>query len=308
MPETQPDNSKRARNTTQSPTALSLLSLTIQQVALAPGVYLVATPIGNLRDVSLRALDILASADIIVAEDTRQSRKLLQAYGIDRPLSAYHDHNAAKRVPGLVKKIRDGASVALISDAGTPLISDPGYKLARAAIDSGIEVFAIPGASAVLNGLVSSGLASDKFMFAGFLPPKSAARRTALQRLSDVPASLIFFESAARLQASLTDMQAVFGGRSAAIAREMTKRYEEIIRGSLGELCENLEGKKLKGEIVVIVGPPSESEVWEWDAVDQALRARVSELGVKRASEEIASMSGHNKREVYSRALTIKDE
>lgn len=308
MPQTEPYNSKRARSTTQSPTTLSGHALLIQQQALAPGLYLVSTPIGNLRDITLRALDVLASADIIVAEDTRQSRKLLQAYGIEASLTAYHDHNAAKRVPKLVRQLQDGASIALISDAGTPMVSDPGFKLAQAAIDEGLDVFAIPGASAVLTGLVSSGMPSDKFMFAGFLPPKSAARRSVLQNLQGVGASLIFFESAGRLNATLADMSDVLGDRQAAIARELTKKYEEILRGSLHELCVFLEGKKLRGEIVIIAGPPVETETWALEAVDDALRARIPELGVKRASEEIASLSGHPKRDVYTRALRVKDE
>ena len=304
---------KTAKDNAQSPSAESgALSvpggLSIRRSPLAPGLYLIATPIGNLRDITLRALDTLASADIVLAEDTRQSRKLLDAYQIKTSLSPYHDHNAAKRVPALIKKLEDGASIALISDAGTPLVSDPGYKLARAAIDAGQNVFAVPGASAVLCGLSVSGLASDKFMFAGFLPPKTGARKTALGALMAVPSSLIFFETAPRLSAVLADMLDIFGDRQAVIARELTKKYEEVLRGTLSELIAQLEGPRLRGEIVLMLAPPAGGAIWDDEAVDKALRARLSDLGVKRASEEIASLSGLPKRQVYARALQIKDE
>jgi 16S rRNA (cytidine1402-2'-O)-methyltransferase len=318
LPDNSKIDSKTGGNVTQSPSSPSSLivsqsaqdtfpALSIQPAKLAPGLYVVSTPIGNLRDITLRALDTLASADHILAEDTRQSRKLLQAYGLKASLTAYHDHNAAKRVPNLVNLINEGASVALISDAGTPLVSDPGYKLARAAIDEGLDVFAIPGASAVLTGLVSSGLASDKFMFAGFLPPKSGARQTALSDLMSVPASLIFFESAGRLSATLTDILAVLGDRPAAIARELTKHYEEILRGSVSELLTQLGADKLRGEIVLLIGPPAVQERWDLGSIDAALRKRIPDLGVKKASEEIAAISGHAKRDIYKRALDVKD-
>ena len=296
-----------ARETTQSLTTLSGQALSIKSDPLPPGVYLVATPIGNLRDITLRALDILASADHIVAEDTRQSRKLLQAYGISASLTPYHDHNAAKRAPNLVKLVEGGASIALISDAGTPLVSDPGYKLARAAIDADLDVFAIPGASAVLTGLVSSGLASDAFYFGGFLPPKTSARKKAIQALRSVQASLIFFESAGRLNGTLKDLLSELGEREVAVARELTKKYEEIKRGPLSELIEVLESTKLRGEIVLMVGPPAAQDKWDEATIDRALNERISEVGVKRASEEIAAMSGHAKRDIYQRALHLKN-
>ena len=255
----------------------------------------------------MRALDVLASADHIVAEDTRQSRKLLQAYDIQAALTPYHDHNAAKRAPNLVKLVEDGASVALISDAGTPLVSDPGYKLARAAIDAGLDVFAIPGASAVLTGLVSSGLASDAFYFGGFLPPKTTARRKAIRALKTTHASMIFFESAGRLNATISDLYEELGDRDIAIARELTKKYEEIKRAPLSVLIEELSDIKLRGEIVVIVGPPAASEKWDDQTIDQALKDRIADIGVKRASEEVAELSGHAKRDIYQRALQIKN-
>ncbi|HFB55067.1 MAG TPA: 16S rRNA (cytidine(1402)-2'-O)-methyltransferase [Hellea balneolensis] len=280
--------------------------LAIKPVSLAAGLYLVATPIGNLRDISLRALDTLASANLVLAEDTRVSRKLFSAYGLNTPLSAYHDHNAAKRVPNLVERMQAGEAIALISDAGTPLVSDPGYKLARACIDADIDVVAIPGASAVLSALVSSGLACDRFMFAGFLPPKSGARKKALDEVAQVPASLIFYESAGRLSATLGDMLGVFGDRPVVIARELTKKYEEILRGSLRGMAKDLATTKLRGEIVVLVGPPAHTEKWDEAAILHALEARIGELGVKRASEEIAALSGHKKRDVYTLALGLK--
>jgi len=267
----------------------------------------VSTPIGNLRDITLRALDVLSTADFILAEDTRTSGKLMQAYDLKTPLSAYHDHNAAKRVPNLIERIKNGAVIALISDAGTPLVSDPGFKLARACADEGLPVIAIPGASAVLAGLVSSGMASDKFMFAGFLPPKTAARKTQLEALASVPASLIFFESAGRLNAAVADMLAILGDRPAAIARELTKKYEEIIRGNLSELTAQLDGTKLRGEIVVIIGPPPKQQAWDEAQITDLLRIRIPEIGVKRASEEIAQLSGEKKRNIYTLALKLKN-
>lgn len=283
------------------------IPISIQSQTLAPGIYFVATPIGNLRDISLRALDVLASAETVLAEDTRTSRKLFNAYGLKTHLSAYHDHNAAKRVPNIVQRIKDGAIIALISDAGTPMVSDPGYKLARACIDEGLEVIAIPGASAVLSALVVSGLPSDKFMFAGFLPAKSAARKAALQLVQDVPSNLIFYESAGRLNAMLKESLSVLGDRPISIARELTKKYEEILRGSTSQLIEQLSNTKLRGEIVVIFGPPKIKAAWDEADIVGALKSRIRDLGVKRASEEIASLSGHKKRDVYALALKIKD-
>lgn len=279
-----------------------------QTVDLAPGLYLVSTPIGNLRDISLRALDVLASASLVLAEDTRVSRKLMNAYQLSPPLSAYHDHNAAKRVPNLVKRIQEGASIALISDAGTPLVSDPGFKLARACIDEKLPVIAVPGASAVLSGLLSSGLACDKFMFAGFLPAKSAARRRALGEFVTLQASLIFFESAKRLSKTLVDMQAVLGDRPVAIARELTKKYEEVLHGSTSELITRLADKTLRGEIVVIVGPGGAHRAWDSAAIKSALQERISDMGVKRACTEVAGLCGHKKSDIYALALTLKND
>ncbi|MEE9271886.1 MAG: 16S rRNA (cytidine(1402)-2'-O)-methyltransferase [Robiginitomaculum sp.] len=279
-----------------------------QSVQLASGLYLVATPVGNLRDITLRALDTLRSADLVLAEDTRTSAKLMQAYNLKPVLSAYHDHNAAKRVPNLVTRIKAGAAIALISDAGTPLVSDPGYKLARACIDEDLPVYAVPGASSVLSAIVSAGLPSDKFMFAGFLPTKSAARIKALQDLQSVPASLVFFESVRRLSKMLADVYLVFGNRNVAIARELTKKYEEILRGTAKDLIDKLGDKILRGEIVVVIGPPERGEVWSDAQIIEALEQRIKPLGMKRASEEIAVLSGHKKRDVYQLALKLKND
>lgn len=272
---------------------------------LEGGLYVVATPIGNLRDITLRALDVLSSADIILAEDTRQTRKLLDAYDIKTPLSAYHDHNAAKRIPALLEKLQGGAVIALVSDAGTPLVSDPGFKLARDAADAGLRVVPLPGASAVLAALVTAGLPSDAFTFAGFLPAKSSARKTELTNLSAVPGTLILFESPGRLLGSLTDMLDVLGDRPAAIARELTKHYEETRRGRLSELIEGAKAEPPRGEIVVLIGASEDSGVWSEAEIDAALIEAAPSQGVGRASTAIAQMSGWKKRDVYQRALTL---
>ena len=251
---------------------------------------MVATPIGNLRDITLRALDTLRAADVILAEDTRQTRKLLDAYDIKTPLSPYHDHNAAKRVPGVIKDLEDGKIVALVSDAGTPLVSDPGFKLVRACIEADIDVFPLPGASAVLAGLVKSGLPSDRFMFAGFLPPKSGARKTALEELASVKATLIFFETGPRIAACLKDMNAVLGERDVVLTRELTKRYEEGRHGSFESLIASVKAEPPRGELVLLLGPPKTGKRWSEAEVISALEVQVSELGVKRASAESGAM------------------
>ena len=276
------------------------------KVTLEAGLYVVATPIGNLRDITLRALDTLRAADIILAEDTRQTRKLLDAYDIKTPLSPYHDHNAAKRVPGVIKDLEGGKIVALVSDAGTPLVSDPGFKLVHAAIEAGIEVFPLPGASAVLAGLVKSGLPSDRFMFAGFLPPKSGARKTALEAFTAIKATLIFFETGPRIAACLKDMHEVLGERDVVLTRELTKRYEEARHGSFEDLRDSVKAEPPRGEMVLLVGPPQMGERWSEEEVVSALNVQIAELGVKRASAEIASQCGWAKRDVYQLALKLK--
>ena len=273
---------------------------------LTPGLYVVATPIGNLRDITLRALDVLGGADRVLAEDTRQTGKLLEAYDISAALTAYHDHNAAARIPQVLGWLEAGQSVALVSDAGTPLVSDPGFKLVRAAAAAGHEVFPLPGASAVLAGLVKSGLPSDKFLFAGFLPPKSAARKRELETLKSVPATLIFFETGPRISACLADMADVFGVRDAVLTRELTKHYEEARRGDFAALMDSVAEDAPRGELVLIVAPPGESAGWDEARVKSALLKVIPEEGVKRASAQIAEISGWAKRDVYALALDLK--
>lgn len=276
--------------------------------ALDPGLYIVATPIGNLRDITLRALDILGAVDEILAEDTRVAKRLLDAHNIRAKLSPYHDHNGAKRRPEILQKLAEGGAIALISDAGTPMVSDPGWKLVRAALDEGHSVIPIPGASALLAGLVASGLPSDRFMFCGFLPPKSGARKRSAETLASVPATLVFYESGPRLVDCLQDLATTLGEtREAAVARELTKLFEETRRGSLADLVEHYRSNgHPKGEIVILIGPPVKVEADE-AAVDAALIEALKSGSVKQASAEIADMFGLPKRNVYQRALALKD-
>lgn len=274
---------------------------------LLPGLYVVSTPIGNLRDVTLRALDVLAGADEILAEDTRTARKLLDAYSIRARVSPYHDHNGALRRPEILEKLSEGSAIALISDAGTPLVSDPGYKLVREVAAAGHSVFPIPGASALLAGLVVAGLPSDRFLFAGFLPPKSVARRKALTDVSAVPATLVFYESGPRLAGSLADMAEILGAdRDACVARELTKLFEETRRDTLERLAAHYqEAGAPRGEIVVLVGPPSEADASEQD-LDAALRKALETLPTKQAANAVAEALGIPKRDAYQRALALK--
>ncbi|MAL09406.1 MAG: 16S rRNA (cytidine(1402)-2'-O)-methyltransferase [Maricaulis sp.] len=274
-----------------------------------PGLHLVATPIGNLRDITLRALDTLAGADLVLAEDTRVAAKLLNAYGISVTCWSFHDHNEDKQSGVVIERLRSGERIALISDAGTPLVSDPGFKLARAVIEAGLPVHVLPGASSVLAALSLAGLPSDSFFFGGFLPNKSGARIKRLEVLKAIPGTLIVFETAPRLVASLADMADVLGDRPAAVTRELTKKFEEARRGTLRDLADHYaEAGPPKGEIVVVIGPPDAGgETWDTQKVDAALADRVAAAGVKQASMEIATLSGWNKREVYARALALKD-
>ncbi|HUT51019.1 MAG TPA: 16S rRNA (cytidine(1402)-2'-O)-methyltransferase [Alphaproteobacteria bacterium] len=272
---------------------------------MAPGLYLVATPIGNLRDITLRALDVLGAADVIACEDTRVTARLLTTYAVTTPTIPYHDHNAARARPAIVKRVAEGQAVALVSDAGTPLISDPGLKLVRACAEEGLAVVAIPGASAMLAGLAVAGLPTDRFLFAGFLPAKSAGRRRALEDLAGVPATLVFYEAANRLPAALADMADVLGPRPAAVARELTKLYEEIARGDLAELAARYaEAGPPKGEVVVVVGPPEVAEI-AGEVVDKRLTAALMRLSVRDASSEVADELGLPRRQLYERALQL---
>jgi 16S rRNA (cytidine1402-2'-O)-methyltransferase len=265
---------------------------------------LVATPIGNLGDISSRALETLRQADVIACEDTRVTGNLLSKFEIHRPTLPYHDHNAETMRPKLMERLEHGETVALVSDAGMPLISDPGYKLVRAATEAGIDVTVIPGPSAPLAALVLSGLPSDRFLFAGFLPVKDGARRQALQELKAVPATLLFFETGPRLAASLATCADVLGDRPAAVARELTKLHEEVRRDSLAALARHYHDNGApKGEIVVVIGAPL-ADAAEFD-VDAALATALREMGVKDAASAVAVASGKPRREIYARALAL---
>ncbi|MBI3678588.1 MAG: 16S rRNA (cytidine(1402)-2'-O)-methyltransferase [Proteobacteria bacterium] len=275
-------------------------------VDLLPGLYITATPIGHARDITLRALDVLKGCDAIAAEDTRVTAKLLAIYGISKPLFAYNDHNGERERPKILARLQRGERIALVSDAGTPLVSDPGYKLAREALAQGFSVQAIPGASAPLAALTLSGLPSDRFLFAGFLSSKAGERKTALEELRDVRATLIFFESPQRLAASLADMASVLGPRKAAIARELTKKFEEIRRGDLSSLGEHYrKAATPKGEITVVVGA-AEDAAPSWDKAERLLGSALEFMPVRAAADLVAEALDLPRRETYARALAKK--
>jgi 16S rRNA (cytidine1402-2'-O)-methyltransferase len=271
------------------------------------GLAVVATPIGHARDITLRALDILEQADAIACEDTRVTAKLLAIHGISRPLVPYHEHNAERARPALIKRLKGGENVALVSDAGTPLVSDPGFKLVRACIDEGIAVTPLPGASSVMCALVASGLPTDRFFFAGFLPQKSSARKRALRELADIPGSLVLMESAKRLAASLGDMAEVLGDRNAAVTRELTKMFEEVRRESLDELAAHYQSAGApKGEVTIVIAPPIEAAAMDDAELDRLLTQALSNGSVRDAADTVAVISGHARRKVYARALALK--
>jgi 16S rRNA (cytidine1402-2'-O)-methyltransferase len=273
---------------------------------LAPGLYVTATPIGNARDITLRALDVLSGCDLIAAEDTRVSAKILAIHGISRPLTAYNDHNAARERPRLLSRLKHGARIALISDAGTPLVSDPGYKLVREALAEGIAVHAVPGASAALTALALAGLPTDRFLFVGFLPSKAGERGTTLAGLKDIRATLIIFESAQRLGESLRQMAEVLGDRAVAVARELTKLHEEVRRGTLLLLADQYaqEGPP-KGEVTILVGPPAEQRA-DPARIDALLDKALPFMPVRAAAELIGEALGLPRKEIYQRALRKK--
>lgn len=276
---------------------------------LAPGLYVVSTPIGNLRDITLRALDVLASVDLVCAEDTRVAGKLMSAFGVSARLRPYHDHNGAQARPALLKELEAGSRIALMSDAGTPLVSDPGYKFVREAAERGIPIYAIPGASAPLTALASSGLPTDRFTFAGFPPPKSGQRKRFLSDMKSSHGTLIFFEGPSRLAASLADMAEVFGQREAAVARELTKKFEETRRGFLPDLAAHYaEHGPPRGEIVILVGPPTAQEAPDANAVDAAILAADDTRPLKEIAAEIAEALGLKRRDVYERALKLREQ
>jgi 16S rRNA (cytidine1402-2'-O)-methyltransferase len=280
-------------------------TIALQVGPIAPGLHVVATPIGNLADVTLRALTTLSAADLVLCEDTRITRRLFDRYDIKTPLLAYHDHNAAAVRPRVLARLDEGARIALVSDAGTPLVSDPGYKLVEAALDAGHRVFPIPGPSAALAALVAAGLPTDRFFFEGFLPAKGGQRRTRIAELTTIPATLVLYESGPRLAASLADLSQGLGVRHASVCRELTKTFEEVRRGTLAALAEHYQAAGApKGEIVVVIAPPAVA-VTSAHELDAKLADALARGSVKDAVAEVASETGLARREVYARALAL---
>ena len=302
------DNRTRRRAPAAKTSAFTAFGLAAEAEPLDPGLYVVATPIGNLRDVTFRALSVLAAADAVLAEDTRVTRTLLAHYGITTPLIAYHEHSNEAVRERMIHRLREAQALALVSDAGTPLVSDPGYKLVQAAIAEGLPVIPIPGPSAILTALVVSGLPTDRFYFEGFLPPKSAARRTRLQAIAGIPGTLMLFEAPHRLPEMLGDAAAVLGERPAVVARELTKLFETIRRGTLAELAATFaqEGPP-KGEIVVLIGEATGAvQAAEADAaLDGRLEAALASHSIKDAAALVAAELDLPKRDVYARALAL---
>lgn len=285
-----------------------LAGQTMSAPKAAPGLYLVATPIGNLGDITLRALETLAGVDIIACEDTRVTRKLLERFGIRASLRPYHEHNAAEARPALLAALAGGAAIALVSDAGTPLISDPGFKLVREACAAGHSVTTLPGPSSLLAALTLAALPTDRFFFEGFLPARETARRTRLGELARIEATLVLFESGHRIAEALADLADILGPREAAICRELTKLHEEVRRGLLPELARAAGALETRGEFVIVVGPPPQSGAMPQDQLDNILRAALRRGSVKDAVAETVDLSGRPKREVYARALELARE
>jgi len=271
-----------------------------------PGLYLVATPIGNLADVTLRALETLAGVDVIACEDTRITRRLMERYCLAAELTPYHEHNAAVARPKLLQRLAQGEAVALVSDAGTPLISDPGFKLVREACAAGFAVTALPGPSSVLAALTVAGLPTDRFHFAGFLPAKQVARRARLTELARIDATLVMFESGSRVQETVADLAHIMGGREAAICRELTKLHEEVTRAPLAELFAQADRLETRGEFVLVISPPdADALVMSADSLDELLRNALSHSSLKDAVAQATELSGRPRREVYARALVL---
>ena len=275
---------------------------------LKSGLYVVATPIGNAKDITLRALDVLMQADKVYCEDTRITKKLFSLHGIQRKPESYHEHSSDYVRAEILHHLENGLTVALVSDAGTPLISDPGYRLVKEVRDAGQEVFSVPGASSPVAALSIAGFPSDRFLFAGFLPTKSAARQTALGELVDIPVTLVLFESPKRLTGLLKDIDAVMPDREAAICREMTKAYEEVLVGAPAELIETLDANaSARGEVVVLIHPPAARERMSEADVRESLRVALQSQPLKTAAARVAALSGWSKRDVYQLALTFSE-
>lgn len=279
---------------------------TPQEVSLKPGLYLVPTPIGNMRDITFRALDVLAAADLVVCEDTRVTGKLLKAFGLKKPMRVYNDHATEKDRNHIIKVIEEGESVAMVSDAGTPLISDPGYKLVREIVGMGLNVTALPGANAVLPALQLSGLPCDAFSFVGFLPARSGPRKAMLEKWQDRPGTLICYETGPRIEESLKDIQKVLGDRPAAMARELTKLYEETRRGKISTILESLkESGQPKGEIVLIIGENKVESAAAAETIEGQLKEALQQLSVRDAAEMVATATGKPKKAIYMLALKL---
>ncbi len=272
----------------------------------AAGLYVVATPIGNARDITLRALAVLGAATVIACEDTRTTAKLLAIHSIQTKLTPYHEHNAVRARPALIKRLKKGETVALVSDAGTPLVSDPGYRLVGEAVAAGIAVFPLPGASAVMAALAASALPTDRFFFQGFLPGRKTARRKVLAEIASVPATLVIMESPKRLAASLADMADVLGDRQAAIARELTKKFEEIRRDTLAGLAAHYENKGApRGEVTVVIAPGGETAIDD-DELDALLAAALGKMSLRDAAASVSAETGTPKKKTYARALKLR--
>lgn len=310
IPERTPIVTDTRKDAAASPKTYRLHDAVISARPLEPALYLVATPIGNLGDITLRALEVLAGADVLACEDTRVTRVLLDRYGIHNRPIAYHEHNAEVAGPKLLAALAEGKSVALVSDAGTPLVSDPGYRLGRMAIDAGHRVVPIPGPSAPLAALVGSGLPNDAFFFAGFLPTKDKARRDRLEEVREVPGTLLFFESPHRIGDTLAAASDVLGvGRQACVCRELTKTFEEFRRGTLAELADYYGGDRaVKGEIVLVIGPPAPPEAPAQDDVDTLLKRLAADLPAGKVATEAARRTGLSRKDLYQRILELKDE
>jgi len=277
--------------------------------SLAPGLYVVATPIGNLGDITVRALATLAAAETVLCEDTRTSGKLMERFAIKTKLSPYHEHNAQKVRPAILERLQQGAAIALISDAGMPLVSDPGYRLVKEAVELGLPVTACPGPSAVLTGLALSGLPTDRFLFAGFVPQKQGERKRLFAEFEKLKATLIFFESPHRIVETLQDLGLALPGRQIAVTRELTKLHEEVLRGSAHEIAETLAARPaVKGEITLIVGPPLEDEAVSDEVLAEAIAVAIQVMPASKAASEIAKRFNLNRSDIYQRILTMKGQ
>ena len=275
---------------------------------LAPGLYVVATPIGNLGDITVRALATLAAAETVLCEDTRTSGKLMERFAIKTKLSPYHEHNAQKARPHILERLQQGATIALISDAGMPLVSDPGYRLVKEAVELGIPVTACPGPSAVLTGLALSGLPTDRFLFAGFVAQKQGERRRLFEEFAKLKATLIFFESPHRIIETLHDLAMALPGRAVAVTRELTKLHEEVLRGTASGIAEQLAARaSVKGEITLLVGPPQEDEAVSDEDLDEAITQALASMPASKAASELAKRFNLNRQDIYQRILARKD-